>query len=74
MTYKKPSMKIPVKDTFCARVVFRVQTIGIGRHRTIISVIRLLTPVPMEKVKVLMHFDVLMLFTWKSQKAFTGTH
>ncbi len=62
MTHKKPSMKMQVKEIFCVRFVLRDQTIGIGRHRTMTSVIRLLTPVPMEKVTVLIHLDVLIFF------------
>ena len=61
-TYKKPSMKMPVNVIFCALFVFKDHTIGMGRHRTITSVRRLLTPVPIEKVTTLMHLDVLENF------------
>lgn len=47
---------------------------GIGKQRTMISVTRLVTPVPMEKRTVLMHLAVLTFFIPLSQKAFTGTH
>ena len=59
MTYKNPSRKIPVNVIFCLRFVLRDQTMGIGKHKTMISVRRLLTPVPMEKVTVLMQCAVL---------------
>ena len=62
MTYKKPSMKMPVKVIFCALFVFRDHTIGMGRHRTIMSVRRLLTPVPIENLTTLMHFDFMAHF------------
>ena len=67
MTYKKPSMKIAVNEIFCALFVLRDQTIGMGRHRTMTSVRRLLTPVPIEKVIVLMHLDVLGNFAMSFQ-------
>lgn len=62
MTYQNPSKKMPVKVIFCVRVVLKDQTIGIGKHRTMISVIRLLIPVPMEKVTVFMHFAPVTFF------------
>ena len=74
MTYKNPSRKIPVNVSFCVRFVLKDQTIGIGKHKTMMSVTRLLTPVPIEKVTVFKHLAVLAFFALKSQKAFTGTH
>ena len=59
MTYKNPSRNIPVVVIFCVRFCLRDHTIGIGRERTMISVSRLLTPVPIENVTVFMHFAVL---------------
>lgn len=49
LTHKKPRKNIPVSVHFCARLVCRVQTIGIGRHRIMISVRRLVIPLPTEK-------------------------
>lgn len=49
-TYKEPSKKIPVNVTFCVLFVWRVQTIGIGTARTIISVSKLVTPLAIAKV------------------------
>lgn len=50
----------------------KYEPIGIGRHKTMISVPRLLTPVPMPKLTVLMQCAVLGCL--KFQKAFIGTH
>lgn len=62
-TYKNPSRKIPVNVIFCVRLVLRDHTIGIGKHRTMRSVTRLLTPVPMEKVTVFMHLAFLIFLS-----------
>ncbi len=69
-TYNAPMRNIPVKLTFWAFVVFKVQTIGIGRARIMMSVNRVKSPlevvIPMRFTQVACRFG--------SQNPATGTH
>lgn len=75
-TYKKPSKKTPSIRVFWARFILRDQTIGIGRHKIMKSVRRLLILVAMPKATMFMHLAVVACVssTRGCQKAFTGTH
>ncbi len=70
MTYKPPSMNIPIKTIFCEEVLCNRQMYGTGSRRSATSVAMLGIELPRKACLGLTHFAFIVL----SQNPETGMH